>query len=510
MQSRLSNKPLISYAIPMSITTTPEKEVERLIRAVLFGTLTDFQGKVFSVGGFVRDDVLGIPSKDLDIVVEMERGAESFSKALHAMFKESVSQAHQLGASYPIWHLSFKGDVRFDDELFQTTGAEVDFADTQVEMFPDAESRQRNTKFGTIEQDIERRDFTVNMLLRDLTSGKLRDLTGVSKQDIELGILRGHPSVSLDKIFSDDPLRMIRLIRFHAKFGWRLGSGVLECVERNAERIKIISGERIRDELIKIMEYGKLALAIRMMSETGLLKYVIPEVAAMHGVEQDVYHHSEGDVFVHTMLLVEKAKPTVIAQLSALLHDVGKPACQEVFPQDGAPPRIKFLKHEDVGAELAEHILRRLKFEIVVIEKIKKMIQFHLRAHFSPEWSSKAVRKFVRECGDDLEDILHLTEIDGMSSHGPDGKVKENCIPALRERIKSLSVVPVQKKTILNGDDIMELLKLTPGPQIRKAMTMLQDIEDEFAVTMGKPPTREQAQALLQADWQKTISSSCV
>jgi poly(A) polymerase len=440
---------------------TAEKEVERLLREII--AVTVFRGKVFSVGGFVRDDVLGIPSKDLDIVVELEGGAERLAKYLHTMFPTQVSEAHQLGASYPIWHLRFKGNIQIDKRVFETEGASVDFADTQVEMFPDVTTRQRVCKFGSIAEDVLRRDFTTNMLLRDLTTGELRDLTGTSLQDIKDGVLRGHPAVSLDKIFADDPLRMIRLIRFHAKFGWTIPEDVLETVRRNASRISIISGERIHDELVKIMQYGKLAPAIRLMDSTGLLQHVMPEVDAMKGVEQDVYYHSEGDVFVHTLLLVEKAKPTVLAQISALLHDVGKPACREVFPQDGAPPRIKFLKHEDVGAEMAEVILRRLKFDLDVIGKVKKLIHFHLRAHFSPEWSSKAVRKFVRDCGDELEDILHLTEIDGLSSFGPDGNVKGNCIPELRERIATLSAVPIQKKTMLDGREVMALLQLHAG-----------------------------------------------
>ena len=259
---------------------TAEKEVERLLREIL-SQGGELAGKVFSVGGFVRDDVLGIPSKDLDIVVEANGGAERLSKFLHLIFPEQVSQAHQLGASYPIWHLRFKTDILLNAQLFKTAGAEVDFADTQVEMFPDANSRQRVCVFGTVEQDVERRDFTVNMLMRDLTTGELRDFTGTSVQDIKDGVLRGHPNVSLDKIFADDPLRMLRLIRFHAKFGWNIPEDVFECVRRNSVRITIISGERIRDELVKIMEYGKLAQAIKLMDATHLLVHVLPEVTAM-------------------------------------------------------------------------------------------------------------------------------------------------------------------------------------------------------------------------------------
>lgn len=476
----------------------PEKEVENLIQALLGSTLAvDFKNKIFSVGGFVRDEVLGIASHDLDIVIELPNGAEKFSKLFSSLFPQKISQAYQMGAHYPIWHLHFKDDIQFEGKTFLTAQAEVDFADTQVEMFPDAKSRQRISSFGTLEQDIERRDFTVNMLLRDLTTGELKDLTGVSLQDIQKGYLRGHPQIDLNKIFIDDPLRMLRLIRFQARFSWSVATETLECIRQNADRIQIVSAERINIELTKIMEVGKLAEAVKMMDSTGLLVYIFPEVAEMKIVEQDIYHHSEGSVYIHTLLLLQKARPTVVAQLAALLHDVGKKSCQTYVPQsDGAPPRIRFLNHENVGAVMSEKILRRLKFDLDTIKKVKKLIQFHLRAFTSKEWTDKAVRKFIRDCGDDLEDVLHLTEIDGLSSFGPNGQPKENVIPALRERIKKVQLIPINKKAILTGDEVMMLLKIK-GPEVKEALNLLQEIEDELAVE-GKILTPDQARILLK------------
>jgi poly(A) polymerase len=478
----------------------PEKEVERLLQTLL--PQTRWAGKVYSVGGFVRDDLLGIVSKDLDVVVEQLGGAENLARFLHQTFPNQVSQAHQLGATYPIWHLRFKSNIDFDSQLYLTEGAEVDFADTQKESFPDPTTRQRITQFGTIEEDIARRDFTVNMLLRDLTTAGIVDYTKTGLEDLNCGILRGHPHVDISKIFSDDPLRMIRLIRFHAKYGWKIDELTFRKAQENASRISIISGERIRDELIKIMEIGKLASAIQMMDEMQILKFILPEIDAMKGVQQDIYYHSEGDVYIHTLMAVEKSKPTVIAQLSALLHDIGKPATQTIHPIEGKPPRIKFLQHDEVGAQMCEVVMRRLKFENAVIEKIKKMILFHLRAHTSTEWSSKAVRKFVRDCDEDLEDILHLTEVDGLSSHGPEGHPKPNLIPELRDRIKKLSAVAIRKKTVLNGHEIMQLLNIQ-GKQIGQAIQLLQEIEDDWATQHHQEIPKETAAKLLKQEFSR-------
>lgn len=206
-----------------------------------------------------------------------------------------------------------------------------------------------------------------------------------------------------------------------------------------ASHIAHSSGELIRDNLIAIMEQGELASAIRLMDEIRLLPFILPEISALHDVEQDIYYHFEGDVFIHTLLVVEKAKPTVASQLAALLHDIGKPATQSIHPIENKPARIKFIMHEKVGAQKCVDVMKRLKFDDSLIAKIQKMILFHLRAHTAKEWSTKALRKFIRDCGDDLDDILHLTEIDGLSSLGPDGNPKENIIPRLREQIIALS-----------------------------------------------------------------------
>jgi poly(A) polymerase len=475
------------------MASSPEKEVERLIQTVIIES--PWKSHVYSVGGFVRDDLLGLQSKDLDLVVEQQQGSEKFSHWIKELFPEDVSQPYKVGATYPIWHLKFFHDVCWNGQRYFTENAELDIADTQR----DAADYPGATEFGSLSEDILRRDFTVNMFLRDLSTGEVIDPTGVSLPDLKLGLLRGHPQVATQKVIEADPLRMLRAIRLSCKYGWKINASVEDAVKANAHLIQRISHERIRDELIHIMEYGKLADAVTWMDQVGLLGLILPEVQAMKGVEQDRVYHSEGDVWTHTLLLVRKAKAGVIPQISALLHDVGKPQTQTIHPPEkpGELRRIKFLDHENVGAEISDEILRRLKFENTVIEKVNKIIRLHLRAHFSEEWSPKAVRKYVRDCGEEIDEILHISEIDSLSSYGPDGLPKENQVPELRKRIARVTQIPIRKKTVLSGNEVMELLNISPGKAVGEALLVLQDIEDEYAV-QGMTLDQESARRILK------------
>lgn len=446
-----------------------EREIQRLCLQIVPGT--PFEKKVFSVGGFERDLLMGKESKDLDIVVEMKGGAELFANFLYLLFHEQTTTPRQLGANYPIYHIGFKEDVEYNGEFYNTKGGEIDIADTQKETYPDPNSRQRATEFSTLEEDIQRRDFTANMLLRDLSSGELVDLTGVSKEDIEKGILRGHPLVSPDKMFSEDPLRMMRLIRFQVKYDWDVPLSMLKAVKRNAEQIQKISWERIQEELVKVMNLGKLNRAVQLMKTTGLLEYIMPEIKNLIGVKHDKTNHQEGDVYKHTLLVLSKAPHTVIGQLAALLHDVGKPQTQS-FLDD----KIKFLGHEAVSGEIAEAILRRMKFDNDTIKKVKTIVENHMRPHSLEEASTKALRKFIREIGNELEDVLNLAEADAL------GKLPaENYVPELRKRLQDAQQIAVSKKPILNGEEIMGLLNIKPGPKVKEVMTFLKELEDEFA-----------------------------
>jgi len=467
------NHRVVQRYLNSRVASISEKEVERLLKRVLPGT--PFAGKAMAVGGYIRDEYIGLEAKDLDIVVDMRGGAKKITTYLHNMFSREITRPHHMGAQYPIWQITFKDNIEYKGQTYRTKGAVIEFADTMKEKFTDPTSRQRKVMPATLEEDVERRDFTVNMLLKDLTSGEVVDLTGTSKHDIEKGILRGHPRVSLDKILNDDPLRMIRLVRFQCKYNWQIPKSVIKTVRRNASRIEIVSAERIMDELKKVMKLGKLDRAIRLMKLMGLLKYILPEVEAMQGVQQGKKYHAEGDVYKHTLNVLRHAPPTIEGQLGALLHDVGKPKTQEIV--EGA---ISFHGHEEVGAEMAKAILYRLKFDAATIKKVVGMVRHHMRPHYlGPEVTDKAIRKFIRDLGDELVDAtLDVSEADELGSIPQKHNVKQ-----LRERIKRIkeSPLPVSKKPVLDGREIMTALNVKPGRVVGEAGRFLLELADDYA-----------------------------
>ena len=478
-----------------------ERDLELLLLSVLPNSR--FEGLVHAVGGYVRDEILGKDSKDLDAVIDMENGSEDLTKWLHDMFPEQTSRPHQLG-KYPIWRLVFKENVNYNGKLYRTEGAEIEVAETMKESFPDKNSRQRETMPGTIEEDVSRRDFTVNMLLKDLSTGEILDLTGTSVDDIKDGILRGHPDVDFEEIITSDPLRMMRLVRFQAKYNWDVPLSILRAIKNNSDRIKIVSSERVRDELIKLMEIGKLRQGIRLMKTLGLLDHVLPEVKDMIGVSHDTTrgHHQEGDVYNHTLLVLQNAPKGVVGQLSALLHDVGKKDTQK-FLED----KITFLGHEEVGAEMSEAILRRLGFPKDVITQVKTIVKYHMRPHglVGDLVTEKALRKFIRDVGDEMVDaILNQAEADRLGN-----LPVENKIPVLRERIEEVrnSQSPVSKRSILNGKEIMRILDIGPGRKIKDVMDFLIDQSDSYA-ERGDIFTKEDAERLILEKFSKSSSNS--
>jgi len=502
-------RPQIKVAIKYLeiVASSSEKEVERFLKKFLPGT--PWEGKIKAVGGYVRDEFLSIlkndPSieaKDLDlVVVETKDGADKATHFIYDHFKDEdphpISEPRQMGKGYPIWQITFKEDITYKGEKYATKGAVIEFADTMKEEYPDPESRQRVTSPGTLKDDIERRDFTVNQLLKDMTTGEIEDLTGQSKDDIKNGVLRGHPDIPLDKTFEEDPLRMIRLIRFQAKYDWDIPMSVLRAVKRKADRITIISSERIMGELTKIMKLGKLKQAIKLMSATGLLKHVLPEIEALKGIKQNTKWHEEGDAYKHTLMVLKNAPAGVENQIAALLHDVGKASTTKMLEDE-----IHSYGHEDVGAEIAEAIMNRLKFDGDTTARVKKMVQNHMRPHHLGRGAgTKALRKFIRDVGDELVDsILNLARADEL------GKIPAtNDIPDLIEKIKKIreqSKETITEKTILNGKEIMDLLGIPTGTEVGKAKKILTEIEDDYA-EKGEELTKEKAREELLKEFHK-------
>lgn len=524
-----------------------EKEVERLFLKLLPGT--PFANKTHAVGGYVRDEYINMIEEkkkklpkwlrktlhflkimkkdplldphDLDIVIEMDGGSKKLTHYIKEEFGDAVSTPIQMG-NYPIWEVVFKDDVEFKGKKYKTRGAEIQVADTMEEEFPEEGSRQREVKYAPLKKDIERRDFTVNMLLKDLTTGEIKDLTGMSKKDIEKGVLKHINDNMLDQRFKEDPLRLIRLARFAAIKGWDIPKHVLRIAKNNAKRIKIVPTERIHDELVKTMKTADLAKAIRIMGTIGVRKYIMKEIDALKGVEHDKRHHQEGDVYKHTLKVLQNAKPGIVNQMAALLHDVGKPATQERL-QD----KITFYDHQDAGAEIARAVMNRLKFDKKTTSKVVKLVQRHMDPLKSglipPEKPSKdapakdqrkydkkrrkfeeRLRAYLRKMGPEMTDsIMDLARADELGRLPP----KEE-IPTLRKEIEKIrkSPIKVEEKPPLDSREIMELLNLKPGPEVKDAKEIMERIQDQAAVK-GKRLTKEEAKKELRERWKNKMKT---
>jgi len=329
------------------------------------------------------------------------------------------------------------------------------------------------------------------MLLKDMTSGEIKDLTGVSKTNIEKGVLRGHPDVDLNQIFADDPLRMIRLIRFKVKYDWDIPEDVKAIAKKNANRLNILSAERLEGELTKVMQYGKLPEAISLMKELGFNKVEIKDDEELNPVsfllkeleKLDIRHESphhvdtddwkDDKVIDHTINVIRKTKKTVHAQWAALLHDIGKATAKT---KDELTGKTSFKKHEEEGLEIAEEILRKFKFDRKTIDKVLRLIKNHMRPHSLEGASDKALRKFIREVGDDLDDVLDLAKADSEGKNPPQPYVDE-----LRRRIDALqnAVIETKVKPVLNGKEVMDLLGIKTGPKVGEVNAFLMDLQDE-------------------------------
>lgn len=471
-------------------------EVERLLSRSL---PSEFKGRTFAVGGFVRDLILGLEPKDLDVVVDIEGGAERLAVALHSIHSDSTFQPRRMGAHYPIWQLVFNKDITIGTDTFEVEGAEVEISETMIEAYPDEDSRQRTVRFGTLDDDVRRRDFTINMLMRDLSDGRIIDLSETSSLDIERGVIRSHPKVDSDIMFSEDPLRLLRAIRFAVCLGdttgrgWRIPLSMLRSMRRNAGRIRIVSMERVNAELRRMLATTCFWRALELMRITGLLENILPEIHAMIGCSQPKEFHAEGDVYDHTIMALKNSRPGILDQLAVMLHDVGKPATRTV--EDGA---IHFYKHDWVGGDMAESLLRKLKFDNRIVDDVSYVVRNHMRPHTLDGASKKSLRKFLREMTATLvQPILGVAEADELGS-----KPYLGFIPKLRERLfdPELHKFPVRRTPILDGHEIMTALNVKPGPFIGEVGNWLMEAEDEYAA-MGRVFTKDEAVYLIKKEW---------
>lgn len=385
---------------------------------------------IYAVGGFVRDIILHREPNDLDIMVEGENAGIEFSKIL----------AKKLNIHAPVIF------EQFATSKLIIEGKEIEFIMPRKEYY-DNNSRNPKTEIGTLEQDALRRDFTVNALFLRLNDFELLDLTKMGLKDIKDKIIRVTDESASDTIFNQDPLRILRAVRQSFQLNFKIESKTYKSMAKKADRINIVSKERIRDELNKILLLNMPSKAINMLDDIGLLNIILPELKATQNVEQPKQYHTK-DVFGHIMDVVDKIKPNLLLRMTALLHDIGKP-----YTKTQINEKISFINHETKSSLLAKQILQRLKYSAEFIKQVCFLVENHMYPKmYNSAWKDSSVRKFVYKFKDNLDNIEQINIADSKDYD------KE-----LFDRIKILK----QKNMLIKNEDMFngnELIKIFNKP----------------------------------------------
>lgn len=434
----------------------------------------------YAVGGVVRDYFLQRGCEDIDVVcIGRERGGE-----VHVGIELAKAVSAAVGGSKVS---VFK---TFGTASFQYHNMELEFVGARRESYS-RESRKPVVENGTLEEDQRRRDFTVNALAVCLNTdryGELMDPFG-GIRDLDEGILR--TPLDPDMTFSDDPLRMMRAVRFASQLGFRIADETFEAIGRNAERIRIVSAERITVELNKIMLSPQPSLGLKLMQRCGLMQLILPEISALQGVET-VEGRGHKDIFYHTMQVLENVcekSDNLWLRWSALLHDVGKPGVKRYDAKQG----WTFHGHEARGARMVKRIFKRLRLPLGAEERyVEKLVMLHMRPIVlsEDEVTDSAVRRLLFEAGDDIDDLMLLCNAD-ITSKNPE-KVRKH--KANFELVKRKLVELEERDRIRNfqppvsGEDIMTTFGIGP---CREIGTMKDAIKD--AILDGQIPNEREA-----------------
>jgi poly(A) polymerase len=314
-------------------------------------------------------------------------------------------------------------------------------------------------------EDVARRDFTINGMMLDPVSGEVLDFVG-GRRDLEAGIIRaiGDPA----RRFAEDKLRMLRAVRFAARFQYEIEEETLAATQRHAPEIQVVSRERVREELTRMLTEGNARRAFLLLDECGLLKEVLPEITAMKGVQQPPEFHPEGDVFVHTLLLLDNLPTPCPPTLAwgALLHDVGKPSTFRV-----APDRIRFDNHVDVGVKIAEEICDRLRFSKDDAAQVLALVDNHMRFGHVSRMKESTLKRFLRlpEFGEHL--ALHRA--DSLASHG-----NLSTYEFVQKKLTEIPPENIRPVPLVTGDDLI-IAGYAPGPRFREILEAVEDAQLE-------------------------------
>jgi poly(A) polymerase len=465
------------------VQQTAVREMTRIAPVIdeLGARFTEAGEEIALVGGPVRDALLGRLQNDLDFTTSA---------------RPEVTERLVKGWADATWDMG---------RAFGTIGCrhgewQVEITTYRSEKY-DPDSRKPDVEYGdTLEGDLGRRDFTVNAMAVSLPGREFQDPYG-GLVDLAHRRLRtpGRPEDS----FSDDPLRMMRAARFAAQLGFEVAPEVVSAMTDMAGRIEIVSAERVRDELVKLVCSPHPRRGLTLLVETGLADHVLPELPAL-ALERDE-HHRHKDVYEHTLTVLEQSidlehrlgeGPDFISRFAALMHDVGKPRTRK-FMGDGT---VTFHHHDVVGAKIVRKRMRALRFSNDEIDAVSKLVELHLRFHGygSGEWTDSAVRRYVRDAEDQLERLHILTRADSTTRNKRKAEKLRRAYDHLEERIAKLA----EKEELdalrpdLDGNQIMRLLGIGPGPEVGRAYKHMMELRMDRG-----PMTEDEATAALLEWW---------
>ena len=409
-------------------------------------TLGEKGYEAFFVGGCVRDALLGVECDEIDIA----------TSATPEQVQQAFSKTVAVGKSFGVV-LVIKGDMKFEVATFRKESS-----------YGDGRHPEHVDYTKSAEEDVRRRDFTINGMLYDPVSGELYDYVG-GIGDLERRLVRtiGDP----EERFGEDRLRMIRAVRFASCLDFELDEAALSSIRKEAAAISVVSGERIREELVKILTRRNPGNGLKLLSSSGLLEHFLPEVECMHGVGQPPQFHPEGDVFEHTCLVMDMLYGNTDGLYSeelavaALLHDVGKP------PTYSESDRIRFNGHDRVGARMSEGICRRLRFSKKQIKRISELILEHLKFKDVFNMRESTLKRFLSLPYFEEHMQMHLA--DCMASHG-----QTDAYDFIREKMEEYGREEIKPPPLLSGQDLIDL-GYSPGPVFSEILGRVEELQLE-------------------------------
>ncbi len=420
-------------------------------------TLQGAGHRALFAGGCVRDELLGLHPKDYDVATSAR------PDDVEKLFKRVITVGKAFGVQ-----IVLIDDVQIEVATFRWDGPYLDGR------------RPVSIEFRDEQQDALRRDFTVNALFFDPSTQEVLDYAG-GREDLVKQVIRA-VGVAYDR-FMEDHLRLLRCVRFAAQLDFSIDPATFAALKELAHLIKKTSPERVRDELLRILTQRHAHRGFMLLDESGLLPHLLPEISAMKGVEQPPEYHPEGDVFVHTMKMLEMLeRPSPTLALSVLLHDVGKPRTQTF------EDRIRFNGHEKVGADMTAEICQRLRLSNADAERVTWLVGQHMRVSTVKEMRESKLKRLIREEG--FSELLELFRIDCASSHR-----RMDTYEWLRERAASLPPEQIRPTPLLTGDDLIGL-GYAPGPRFSEILRAVEDLQLEGTLT-----SRDAAIAHVRKTW---------